>query len=226
MTAARRRWKVWRLFAVRPRLTSSLLVGLATAVLLGAIPNRLSWSTDAILAWDMTCAVFIAAGLASMRNATEASISARAAAQDEGRHMILALVLLAAAASVGAVALELSIAKEAHGVEKGARVTLAFLTVVASWLVVQMIFAFHYAHQYYTKGRTGRLGGLGFPGKEAPDYWDFLHFALVIGVASQTADVAFTSKPLRRMGTIHSVVAFVFNTIVLALTINLAASLF
>ena len=63
-------------------------------------------------------------------------------------------------------------------------------------------------------------------GKSKPDYWDFLHFALIIGVANQTADIAFTSKVMRRTGTLHGVLAFVFNTLVLALTINLAASLF
>lgn len=217
---------LWAPFAARPRLTSALLAGLASALCAALMPNPLSWSTHVILAWDVTCVVFIAAGLAGMHNATEASISARAASQDEGRHMILALVLIAAAASLGAIALELSIAKTSHGWEKAARVGLAFFTVAASWLVVQMIFAFHYAHQFYSGNGSGRLGGLGFPGNEAPDYWDFLHFSIVIGVASQTADITFTSKLLRRMGTVHSVVAFTYNTIVLALTINLLAGLF
>ena len=53
-----------------------------------------------------------------------------------------------------------------------------------------------------------------------------MHFAVVIGVASQTADIAFQSKALRRIGTVHGVIAFTFNTVVLALTINLVAGLF
>ena len=90
-----------------------------------------------------------------------------------------------------------------------------------------MIFALHYAHEYYGEGDRGRRrGGLNFPDDDQPDYWDFIHFASIIGVAAQTADVAFTSKALRRTGTIHGMVAFVFNTVVLALTINLLAILF
>ena len=72
----------------------------------------------------------------------------------------------------------------------------------------------------------GDAQGLKFPGGEPPDYWDFLHFSVVVGVACQTADVAFTSKRMRRLGTIHGLVAFTFNTVILALTINLLASLF
>jgi uncharacterized membrane protein len=228
MTLERRRSPPWAPFLARPRLTGALAAGLAAYLLSSLIPNPLSWSTRAILAWDLTCVVFIVAGLMGMRGGTEASIAARAASQDEGRHMILALVLVCAAASLGAIALELSVAKGAHGWEKAARIVLAFFTVAVSWFVVQMVFAFHYAHQYYSRGegRRGRRGGLGFPGDEPPDYWDFLHFAVVIGVASQTADVTFTSKPLRRLGTVQSVVAFAFNTVVLALTINLLAPLF
>jgi uncharacterized membrane protein len=98
--------------------------------------------------------------------------------------------------------------------------------VALSWLLVQFIFALHYAHEFYAPGADQQRGGLAFPGNEAPDYWDFVHFAVVIGVAAQTADIAFTSKTLRRIGTVHSLVAFAFNTLVLALSINLAASLF
>jgi uncharacterized membrane protein len=75
--------------------------------------------------------------------------------------------------------------------------------------------------------RAGRTpGGLAFPGGEPPDYWDFLHFSIVVGVAAQTADIAFTNKHLRRLGTAHSLIAFIFNTLIVALTINLVAGLF
>jgi uncharacterized membrane protein len=70
------------------------------------------------------------------------------------------------------------------------------------------------------------MKGLDFPGEQLPDYWDFVHFAVVIGVACATADIDFTSKALRRIGTVHSLVAFAFNTMIVALTINLLAGLF
>jgi len=130
--------------------------------------------------------------------------------------------------SVVAIAMELSAAKAEHGLARGVYVALAFFTVAMSWYFVQLNFALHYAHAYYTAaaGRLGDAGGLLFPGKEAPDYWDFLHFSIVIGVASQTADIAFTDKALRRLGTAHSLFAFAYNTVIVALTINLLAGLF
>ena len=146
-----------------------------------------------------------------------------------GKLLFPALMLLAAAASVAAIAAELSLAKAEHGVAQVVDITLAFGTVVASWTLMQLIFAIHYAHEYYDADikDAGRYAeGLAFPGGEPPDYWDFLHVWIVIGVAAQTADVAFTSKGLRRLGTVHSLVAFAFNTVIVALTINLLAGLF
>jgi len=153
----------------------------------------------------------------------------RAIAQDEGAGMILALAIAAAAASLVTIGVELSLAKGSHGLEGALRIALAFVTVVLSWTFVQTIFALHYAHEYYAPIEdepASIRAGLGFPGEAQPDYWDFLHFALVIGVAGQTADITFTSKAQRRTGTVHSVLSFAFNTIVLALSINLTASLF
>jgi uncharacterized membrane protein len=165
-----------------------------------------------------------------MVGADPVTIRAHAAGQDEGQGVILALAILAAAASIVAIAAELSLAKGDHGLVKGLRIALAFATVAASWIFVQTVFALHYAHEYYLADPDAEgddiRGGLAFPGDELPDYWDFLHFAVIIGVACQTADISFTSKPLRRLGTLHGLICFTFNTVVLALTINLLAGLF
>lgn len=189
----------------------------------------MSWTTRAILTWDIACGAFLAATFSSMRGADSEALRARAAFEDEGGAAILLLSLLATVASLGAVAAELQAAKAGDGVEKGARLGLAFVTVTLSWTFVHLIFALHYAREFYAPDGAragGTRGGLGFPETKAPDYWDFVHFAFVIGVASQTADVAFTSQALRRIGTLHSVIAFLFNTVILAISINLAASLF
>lgn len=215
-------------FAARPRLLAAIGAGAATWMLLVLTPNALSLTTSAILAWDVTCLTFILAAVVMMRRADLPRMRATAATQDQGRGVILTLVIAAAAASIWVIAKELSAAKADAGMIKGLRVTLVFATVAASWFMVQLIFALHYAHEFYAPGDKPRsdAGGLLFPGGEAPDYWDFLHFAVIIGVACQTADVSFTSRQLRRIGTVHGVVAFVFNTVVLALTINLLAGLF
>ena len=218
-------------FASRPRLTSGIAVGLLLFVVSVVAPLALEWSTKAIVSWDVTCVWFITLTLLHMRGQDQTDIKAHVAAQDEGQGMILTVVLIAAAASLAAVAVELSLAKDAHGALKGFRVGLALATVVVSWFTTQLVFALHYAHEYYapdwtTPDETDVIGGLQFPGGQEPDYWDFVHFAVVIGAASQTADVAFTNRRLRRIGTVHGLIAFTFNTAVLALTINLLSGLF
>jgi uncharacterized membrane protein len=220
-------------FRDRPRLVVGIATGLVVAALLWAVPNGLRPSTRAIIAWDAAGLTFITLMLLMMADCGISKIQARAKSQDEGRGLVLALATLAAAASVLAIGIELSLAKDDHGLVRVLRVGLAFATIGVSWFFAHLIFALHYAHEYYSPDivegenqSVGARGGLGFPGGEPPDYWDFLHFAMVIGVASQTADITFTSKPLRRIGTLHGVLSFAFNTVVLALTINLLAGLF
>jgi uncharacterized membrane protein len=219
-----------RMLAARPRLVAGFVFGALVAVALHFKPGGVAWSTQAILSWDAGCLFFIVSMMLGMANQSVEAIQQRSSEQDEGQGVILALVLVAAIASVGAVAAELSIAKALHGFAKTLRVALAFGTVAISWFLVQLIFALHYAHEYYSSREGGAPGeierGLGFPNGEMPDYWDFLHFSVVIGVASQTADIGFTSKILRRIGTVHGLIAFMFNTVVLALGINLVAGLF
>jgi uncharacterized membrane protein len=212
----------------RPILTSAVGVGLFVGALFALAPNPLTFSTRSILAWDAASLWFVGLMLHSVSDKGAVDIERRAARQDEGRHFILALVLIAAVASLSAVAAELTFAKGVHGVEKALHIALAFVTVALSWFLVQLIFALHYAHEYYLPAEEGSgcRGGLAFLDHQPPDYWDFIHFAVVIGVAAQTADVAFTRKDIRRIGTVHSLISFAFNTIVLALTINLLAGLF
>jgi uncharacterized membrane protein len=223
----------WRRFlgplGPRPRLTAAIGVGLVVGVALTWLAPHMVLSTRLILAWDALSVTFLGAMLTSMVEHSPTEIRAQAAIDDEGRGAILGLVLIASAASVWAVGAELSLAKDAHGVMKVARIVLAFGTVVVSWMMMQMIFALHYAHEYYGVDEDDGIRdaeGIDFPGTEPPDYWDFIYFAVVIGVACATADADFTSKGLRRIGTVHSLVAFAFNTIIVALTINLTAGLF
>ena len=217
-------------FGARPRLLSAIVVGLAAGLVLAVVPDRLDVPSRAILAWDMGCIVFLALTLQHIGRRDAPFIRNAAARQDEGQGIILMLVLALSAASLMAVAAELSYAKDAHGLDKALRVALAVASVSVSWFVTQLIFALHYAHEYYAPDDDGdpdtlQVGGLRFPDDDAPDYWDFVHFSVVIGVASQTADVEFTSKRMRRIGTVHGLVAFTFNTVILALTINILAGL-
>ena len=217
------------LLVARPRLFIATFVGVVVGLACMAFKD-MSVSTRLILGWDALTFSFLGSMFVSMIQHSPTEIRARAVLDDEGKGVILALVLFASAASVWAVGVELTLAKAAPSyLLKAEHIVLAFVTVVASWLMVQTIFSLHYAHEYYGVDEDDGArdaGGLEFPGIEEPDYWDFLHFSIVIGVACATADVNFTSKGLRQLGTVHSLVAFAFNTVIVALTINLTAGLF
>jgi uncharacterized membrane protein len=125
-----------------------------------------------------------------------------------------------------AIASQLAAVKELPGHARLPHLALTALTVVSSWLFTQAMFALHYAHDFYAARERGLPDLLSFPGTPEPDYGDFFYFACVIGTSGQTADVAFTNSALRRIGTLHCVLAFAFNTTVLALSVNIAAGLF
>jgi uncharacterized membrane protein len=221
------RWAA--ILASRPRLVLAALIGLVVGLLLDRFDPTLPTVSAVVIGWDVLCVAFMLSVTGAMMNHSPQDIRARADREDEGRGLILGLVLVAAAASVAAIGMELSLAKSAHGIWKAGHVILAFGTVTLSWLMMQLVFALHYAHEYYDENPDcdgHDMKGLLFPGEELPDYWDFWHFSIVIGVAAQTADISFTSKALRRIGTVHSLVAFAFNTVIVALTINLLAGLF
>jgi uncharacterized membrane protein len=103
-------------------------------------------------------------------------------------------------------------------------ITLAAMTVILSWSLTHVMFALHYAHLYYHGGHE-KSGGILMPENEEPDYSDFIYFSFVIGCASQTADISSTTRAMRRAMTVHGVVSFFFNAAILAMTINIAASL-
>ena len=172
-------------FATRPRLLGAILVGFAASLALTYF-TPLRTTTAVALGWDLMCLVFVVMMTLYMKDRDPEAMRTHAAEADEGRAVVLVLVLLASAVSIAAVAMELSAAKADQGLIRVAYVTLAFATVAASWFLVQLIFALHYAHDYYGRDDDdgpSDAGGLLFPGGEAPDYWDFLHFSIVIGVA-------------------------------------------
>jgi uncharacterized membrane protein len=214
-----------RIFTSRPYLLTAIVAGIV--VYFASAHFVHSAMTRAIIGWDVGVVSFVALSFIFMSGADESCMKRRAIAHDEGGGLMLLITILAAVASVGGLVIELSVAKGQPGADL--RVALAASTVVISWLFVQVAFAMHYAHVYYLAedSCSTHQGGLDFGyGAEEPDYWDFLHFAIVIGATSQTADFVFKSKQMRRVGTLHSIIAFGFNTAILATMINLAASLF
>jgi uncharacterized membrane protein len=121
---------------------------------------------------------------------------------------------------------ELALAKSLKVQGGWQHIALAGITVVLSWSFLHTMFAVHYAHEYYAGPEDEPGKGLEFPGHEPPDYWDFMYYSFVIGTACATADVNVTSRRIRRITALHCIVAFFFNTTILALTVNIGASFF
>lgn len=214
-----------RLVLARPRLLLCLVIGLATAWLL---PPALAQQTitKAIVGWNVGACLYLLLAARMMFWSTHERMRVRALQQDEGRILVLVLVVCAALMCLGAIVAELAVVKNMQGSLRYLHMALAALTIVSSWAFTQVMFALHYAHDYYATEVHGEHGGLDFPGGHRPDYGDFLYFASVIGTSGQTADVSFTSRKMRRTGTVHCVLAFFFNTTLVALTINIASGLF
>ena len=182
--------------------------------------------TRAILGWNAGVFIYLLFTFRVMFWTDQENIQARARAQDEGRILILILVIFASLATLGAIFSELALSKNIIDSTRYLHMALAGLTILTSWLFTHVMFAQHYAHDYYLARDQGQCGGLSFPSTEKPDYLDFLYFSCIIGTSAQTADVSFTSKAMRRTGLFHCVLAFFFNTTLLALTINIASGLF
>lgn len=215
----------FRLLRARPRLVLSIAVaicvGLALPVSFAGHP-----STRWLLAWNAGALLYITLAALMMIRSSEAHMRRRALLQDDGSQIILVMVVLAGVASLAAIGGQLAVVKDMQGWLRTAHIALAGLTVISSWAFVQVMFSLHYAHKYYVALSSGLTPGLQFPDDSPPTYGDFFYFAAVIGTSGQTADVSIVSKSMRRVGTVHCVLAYVFNTTVLALGINLGASLF
>ena len=214
-----------RLIVARPRLISSLVIGIATILLL---PQWVAHQTvtRSIIGWNVGAILYLVLAMKMMFWSTHERMRARAVQHDEGNTVVLVLVITAALMCIGAIVAELAVVKDLKGELRYAHISLAGLTIVTSWAFTQTMLALHYAHDYYVCAIRGEHGGLDFPGGHPPDYGDFLYFASVIGTSGQTADVSFSSRKMRRTGTVHCVLAFFFNTTLVALTINIASGLF
>ncbi len=209
-----------RIVRARPRLFASALFGLTVIALLPAV---LRFATRLLVGWDAGVALYLTLVYYLVAVSQVSHIRLRARVEDEGKTGILVLTAAAALASLGAIVAELGSSSTGGSARSPAHLILATVTIVMSWAFTHTIFALHYAHDFYQEN-GGKGGGLAFPGREEPDYWDFVYFSFVIGMTSQVSDVAIISKTMRRTAAAHGIVSFVFNAALLALTVNIAAS--
>jgi uncharacterized membrane protein len=209
-----------RVVYARPRTFISVVVGIAVFFLLpgSLLPGSLRLVTRLLIGWDSFVALYLVLVYIMMFRCGLAHIRQNAVLQDDGRFLILMVTALGAFASIAAILFELSGTHRA-----AAQLALATVTIALSWAAVHTAFALHYAHDYY----RGKAGGLQFPSgdhDEHADYWDFVYFSFVIGMTAQVSDVGITDKTIRRTATAHGIISFVFNTALVALMVNIAAS--
>ncbi len=211
-----------RLARLHIRLLLSTVLGLVVL----AASFSLDWRTPTRLlaGWDVGVFCYLAFTFSMMTFSTVDHIRRRAAMQDEGAFAMLLLSNAAAIASLMAIVAELAIA-DANASYGWYQFALGMGTILLSWLFMTTIFTLHYAHEFYGERRDARIGGLEFPGKEEPDYWDFFYFAMVLAMTSQVSDVSISSRVIRRVATIHGVMAFLFNLTILALTVSMISNL-
>ncbi len=208
--------KAVRVVYARPRTFISILIGI---VVFFFLPGSLRLVTRWLIGWDIFVAIYLVLAYIMMFRCGLAHIKRNAVLQDDGRFLILLVTGLGAFASIAAILLELG--AEHRG---ASQLTLATVTIALSWAAVHTTFALHYAHDYY---RGAKPGGLQFPSGDQhdhADYWDFVYFSFVIGMTAQVSDVGITDKAIRRTVTAHGIVSFIFNTALLALMVNIAAS--
>lgn len=213
--------------AAHLRLLTAFLVGVAVFL---AAPHRHGVPTRALFAWDIGATLLLFLLVLLITRSTTERMRQRAAIQDAGRWAILAVAVAGALFSLLGLGFVQSHIKSADPGESAAYIGLIAVTILTAWMVTHAIFALHYAHDYYGPATDaddddGLVGGLEFPGEKQPDYWDFMYFSFVIGMTCQVSDVQVSGRMLRRLALAHGVISFLFNTIILALTINIVASL-
>ena len=213
-----------RIIAGRRRLFLAALIGIAAMLLM---PKSLAVETRAIIAWDVMNTSFMALIFHLFTVQKSEDMASDAAAQEEGEWTIFWIIVGAVTASFAAIIYEFSSSKDLPAAERRLHVALVAYTLLASWLMTHVVFAMRYAHEYdeTARGHTSIDKGLDFPGDLEPDYWDFMYFSLVLGMTFQVSDVEITSRTLRRLATAHGLLGFLFNTVIIALTVNIGASL-
>lgn len=215
--------KLIRVLAARPRLLISIAIA---GLVFFLLPDWLRLSAQIIITWNSGVICFLILAGLLIHQSTPGRMRRRAQVEDEGRWAILASIIIGACISLLAIGFMLKDQKGLPASILTLHLGLAGLTVVCSWLLMHTMFALHYAYDYYRHSNTKDIEeaeSLDFPQDKQPDYWDFLYFSFVIGMTCQVSDVQVVSKSMRKLALLHGIVTFFFNTVILALSINIIA---
>jgi uncharacterized membrane protein len=197
-----------------------LLVGFTTTIIIAALAaTALRLSQAVLIGWDAGAALYLVLVLRKITGASAPAIRQRAEELDESKWVVLVVTVGAAIVSVIALGVELIASKDSPDV--GLRAPLAILSLVLSWFFVHTVFGLFYAHEWHRGDKA-----LSFPNTKEPDYFDFMYFAFVIGMTFQVSDVQTTNSGMRRVVLVHGMISFCFSAVILAMGVNLTASMF
>ena len=206
-----------RLHPARTRLAVCAVVGVVAWTVAGF---RLPWELAAIAGWDAVAGVMVVWILAALISLDGPATQTVAMREDDSRIVADIVLVGASVASLVGVGFTLLKSGNEQGGAQAADTALAILTVVLSWTVVHIVYMLRYARLHYMTD-----GGVDFGDDAFPDYRDFAYLAFTIGMTYQVSDTGFTNKTLRRTATHHALLSYLFGTVVVAMTINVVASL-
>jgi uncharacterized membrane protein len=220
-TATSRPW-ILRVGAMQRLAVALAVAGFAFL----AQPASISWHTRAVASWDLGVLAYLCLAWWLIARADAGVTRDHALGQDQSGYIIFLFVVGAACASIVAIGFVAGTISELAFWPRAWHLALTVDALISSWLVIQTVFAFHYARRYYAilRRTPSAQPELVFPGGGEPDYLDFAYYSFVVGMTSQVSDVAVRSHRMRRLTLIHGVLAFLFNIAVLALSINIIAS--
>jgi uncharacterized membrane protein len=208
-----------------------LLIALLVALIIFFLSRRTPPTIQFILIWSSFAFTILLMLWAIIFTTTAAEVRVIAGKQDSSRAIISIFVLFASVVSLFAVVFLMRSLPNPKEAGYPFHVGFAIISVILSWIMIHTIFAIRYTHLYYNILYDERMsqkehkGGLIFPSDDPPDYFDFAYFSFVIGMTWQVSDVQITSKRIRRIVLIHALLSFVYNTVILALTINIISNL-
>lgn len=196
-----------------------------------ALASWLSLPLPYTLGANIFFVVYSSLVLARMPRMTPRYLHAHARAADLPVFLIFLVTLLIVVVAVGALFALINDRQDRNGLG----LAWSLLSVPLGWFAIQVMGAVHYAHLYWVRdgaaeeeeeaGGMRRAGGLDFPGRAAPNGFDFLYFSTTIGMTAQTADIGITTSKMRRATLMHAIVSFFFNAVIVAAAVNLAVSL-
>jgi uncharacterized membrane protein len=199
------------------RVAISCAVGAAAYL---SLRNRLPMTAATLVSWDTFALTLLAMSWTGIINADAAATRDRAGSEDPGRTLVYGIVVLTSSVSLLGATL---LVRDPHALAPGlagAAAALCLVTVALAWTMTHVAFTFRYAHLYYREDVEG-IGGLDFPGRQPPMYFDFAYFAFTIGMCFQVSDVCISSHQIRRAVLLHSIISFAYNSIILAFVLNL-----